>query len=138
MFIDDILDLQYVINCFKSLTHKRFRRPSKMFTAVVSRPLPEPPCTRPTFTGTGRTCGSKGRSLYPKGRRRRWLHRKPLRPFGYRLLNEAATGTAFATWGLISWVSIGLKAGAATGLEKSEKRGVQAARNGPSEDRKCW
>ena len=30
------------------------------------------------------------------------------------------------------------KAGAATGLEKSEKRGVQAARNGPSEDRKCW
>src|SRR5271157_1874351 len=32
----------------------------------------------------------KGRSLYTKGRRRRWLHRKPLRPFGYRLLNEAA------------------------------------------------
>ena len=32
----------------------------------------------------------------------------------------------------------GLRAGAATGLEKSEKRGVQAARNGPSEDRKCW
>ncbi len=32
----------------------------------------------------------------------------------------------------------GLKARAATGLEKSEKRGVQAARNGPSEDRKCW
>ncbi|HKM52937.1 MAG TPA: hypothetical protein VJY33_05960, partial [Isosphaeraceae bacterium] len=32
--IDEILDLQYVINCFKSLTHKRFRRPSKMFTAV--------------------------------------------------------------------------------------------------------
>ena len=31
-----------------------------------------------------------------------------------------------------------LKAGAATGLEKSEKRGVQAARNGPSEDGKCW
>ena len=30
------------------------------------------------------------------------------------------------------------KGGAATGLEKSEKRGVQAARNGPSEDRKCW
>ena len=29
-------------------------------------------------------------------------------------------------------------AGATTGLEKSEKRGVQAARNGPSEDRKCW
>jgi len=29
----------------------------------------------------------------------------------------------------------GLKAGAATGLEKSEKRGVQVARNGPSEDR---
>ena len=24
------------------------------------------------------------------GARRRWLHRKPLRPFGYRLLNEAA------------------------------------------------
>jgi hypothetical protein len=32
----------------------------------------------------------------------------------------------------------GLKAGVATGLEKSEKRGVQAARNGPSEDRKWW
>ena len=32
----------------------------------------------------------------------------------------------------------GLRAGAATGLEKSEKRGIQAARNGPSEDRKCW
>jgi len=31
----------------------------------------------------------KGRSLYTKGRRRRWLHRKPFRPFGYRLLNEA-------------------------------------------------
>jgi len=31
----------------------------------------------------------KGRSLYPKGRRRRWLHHKPFRPFGYRLLNEA-------------------------------------------------
>ena len=32
----------------------------------------------------------KGRSLYTKGLRRRWLHRKRLRPFGYRLLNEAA------------------------------------------------
>jgi hypothetical protein len=32
----------------------------------------------------------------------------------------------------------GLRAGAATGIEKSEKRGVQAARNGPSVDRKCW
>jgi hypothetical protein len=31
-----------------------------------------------------------------------------------------------------------LKAGAATCLEKSEKRGVQAARNGPSEDKKWW
>jgi hypothetical protein len=31
----------------------------------------------------------------------------------------------------------GLKARAASGLEKSEKRGVQAARNGPSEDGKC-
>jgi len=30
------------------------------------------------------------------------------------------------------------EAGAATGLEKSEKRRVQAARNGPSEDRKYW
>jgi len=30
------------------------------------------------------------------------------------------------------------KAEAATCLEKSEKRGVQAARNAPSEDRKCW
>ena len=33
----------------------------------------------------------KGRSLYPKGLRRRWPYRKPLRPFGYRLLNEAAS-----------------------------------------------
>src|SRR5208337_2686962 len=41
MFIDEILDLQYVINCFKSLTHKRFRRPSKMFTAVVHYPEDE-------------------------------------------------------------------------------------------------
>src|SRR5208337_4541697 len=31
----------------------------------------------------------QGRSLYTKGRRRRWLHRKPFRPFGYGLLNEA-------------------------------------------------
>jgi hypothetical protein len=30
------------------------------------------------------------------------------------------------------------EAGAATGLEKSEKHGVQAARNGPSEDSKYW
>ncbi len=35
--------------------------------------------------------GEKGRSLYPKGLRRRWPHHKPLRPFGYRLLNEAAS-----------------------------------------------
>ena len=33
----------------------------------------------------------QGRSLYPKGLRRRWPYRKPLRPFGYRLLNEAAS-----------------------------------------------
>ena len=33
----------------------------------------------------------EGRSLYPKGLRRRWPYRKPLRPFGYRLLNEAAS-----------------------------------------------
>jgi len=32
----------------------------------------------------------------------------------------------------------GLKAGAGKSLEKSEKRAVQAARNGPSEDSKCW
>ena len=32
----------------------------------------------------------------------------------------------------------GRRAEAATGLEKSEKPGVQAARNGPSEDGKCW
>ena len=31
----------------------------------------------------------------------------------------------------------GLKTGGATCLEKSEKRGVQAASNAPSEDRKC-
>src|SRR5208337_4252503 len=36
------------------------------------------------------------------------------------------------------WVSMAGEAGAATGLEKSEKRGVQAARNGPSEGTKCW
>ena len=38
----------------------------------------------------GRAVG-KGRSLYPKGLRRRRPYRKPLRPFGYRLLNEAAS-----------------------------------------------
>ena len=32
----------------------------------------------------------------------------------------------------------GLKAGAGKSLEKSEKRAVQAARNGPSEDRQYW
>ena len=32
------------------------------------------------------------------------LHRKPLRPFGYRLLNETATGTAFALCRLNVWV----------------------------------
>ena len=32
----------------------------------------------------------------------------------------------------------GLKAGAGKNLEKSEKRAVQAARNGPSEDRPYW
>ena len=31
----------------------------------------------------------KGRSLYTKGRRRQWLYRKPLRPFGYRLLERS-------------------------------------------------
>ena len=40
----------------------------------------------------GRVVG-KGRSLYPKGRRRRWFHRKPLRPFGYRL-PERSRGAA--------------------------------------------
>ena len=37
------------------------------------------------------TKAGNGRSLYPKGLRRRWPYRKPLRPFGYRLLNEAAS-----------------------------------------------
>src|SRR5208337_660059 len=51
---------------------------------------PTSACTRSTCTSTGRAFGrDKGRSLYTKGRRRRWLHRKPFRPFGYRLLNEA-------------------------------------------------
>ena len=36
-----------MINCFKSLTHKRFRRPSKMFTAVVWRPSPNEVFSRP-------------------------------------------------------------------------------------------
>jgi hypothetical protein len=63
---------------------------------------------------------------------------------GRGFLNEAATGTAFASWRLNGWVRgvfwgiHGLRAGAATGLEKSEQRGVQAARNGPSADGKCW
>src|SRR5208337_609920 len=30
----------------------------------------------------------KGGSLYTKGRRRRWLQRKPLRPFGYGKLRR--------------------------------------------------
>jgi hypothetical protein len=45
----------------------------------------------------GRNCPRKkpvqGRSLYTKGRRRQWLYRKPLRPFGYRLL-ERSRGAA--------------------------------------------
>src|SRR5208337_763080 len=53
MFIDDILDLQYVINCFKSLTHKRFRRPSKMFTAVVGRPSPNETNSQRKLPGSG-------------------------------------------------------------------------------------
>ncbi len=40
----------------------------------------------------GRNWYRKGRSLYPKGRRRRWLHRKRLRPFGHRLLERSRDG----------------------------------------------
>ena len=57
----------------------------------VRCPLPEPACTRPTFTGTGRAFGrEKEEACTRRALRRRWLHRKRLRPFGYRLLNEAA------------------------------------------------
>jgi len=44
------------------------------------------------FTGTGRARGREKEEACTRraGARRRWLHRKPLRPFGYRLLNEAA------------------------------------------------
>ena len=47
----------------------------------------------------------KGRSLYPKGQRRRWLHRKPSRPFGYRLLERSRDGHGVCfTWRLNGWV----------------------------------
>jgi len=49
-------------------------------------PRTEPPLT---ISVEGEWGAGKGRGLYPKGRRKRWLHRKPFRPFGYRLLNEA-------------------------------------------------
>src|SRR5208282_4074410 len=40
---------------------------------------------------TGRACGrEKEEACTRRALRRRWLHRKGLRPFGYRLLNEAA------------------------------------------------
>ena len=43
------------------------------------------------FTSTGQACGRKRKKPVPEGPRRRWPYRKPLRPFGYRLLNEAAS-----------------------------------------------
>src|SRR5208337_609734 len=50
------------------------------------------------FTGTGRACGRERKKPVHEGPAQMTrLHRKPLRPFGYRLLNEAAgSGTGFA------------------------------------------
>ena len=87
-------------------------RPS---SATAGLPVPDrwrvtwrPPVGRTTGSGDPRPNQLvQGRSLYPKGLVRRWLHRKPLGLSG-------------------------------TGFLKSEKRGVQAARNAPSEDGKCW
>jgi len=66
-------------------------RPS---SATAGLPVPDrwrvtwrPPVGRTTGSGDPRPNQLvQGRSLYPKGLVRRWLHRKPLRPFGYRLL----------------------------------------------------
>src|SRR5208283_5989530 len=72
-------------------------RPS---SATAGLPVPDrwrvtwrPPVGRTTGSGDPRANQLvQGRSLYPKGRVRRWLHRKPLRPFGYRLLEVRETG----------------------------------------------
>ena len=66
-------------------------RPS---SATAGLPVPDrwrvtwrPPVGRTTGSGDPRPNQLvQGRGLYPKGLVRRWLHRKPLRPFGYRLL----------------------------------------------------
>ena len=62
---------------------------------VVKRkkPVPEGPAQTmalPQTVAAFRVQALEGRSLYPKGLRRRWPYRKPLRPFGYRLLKEEA------------------------------------------------
>src|SRR5208337_229299 len=72
-------------------------RPS---SATAGLPVPDrwrvtwrPPVGRTTGSGDPRPNQLvQGRSLYPKGLVRRWLHRKPLRPFGYRLLEVRETG----------------------------------------------
>src|SRR5271157_1816176 len=60
-----------------------------------------------------------------------------MRPASYTGRDCSLSTTSVNRWGAPSMPRAelgihGLKAGAATGLEKSEKRGVQAARNGPS------
>jgi len=51
---------------------------------------PTSACTRSTCTSTGRAFGrDKEEACTRRALRRRWLQRKPLRPFEYRLLNEA-------------------------------------------------
>ncbi len=52
----------------------------------VRRPPPEQACTRPTFTGTERASGSRKKPVHEGPAQMTGLHRKPLRPFGYRLL----------------------------------------------------
>ncbi len=54
-------------------------------------------------------------------------------PFMFVTLSTISVNRRGPLWMPRAELSIhGLKAGAATGLEKSENRGVQAARNGPS------
>jgi len=54
-------------------------------------------------------------------------------PFMFVMLSTISVNRRGPLWMPRAELSIhGLKAGAATGLEKSENRGVQSARNGPS------
>src|SRR5208337_376210 len=84
-----------------------------------------------TMVGDWGTCGRRGRRV-----------RRPLpEPATGRDCSPSATSVNHRGPPSMSRAELGihgLKAGAATCLEKSAKHGVQAARNGPSADGKCW